>query len=587
MKNFLITILCAGIVQYTFAQVSTQYTVSFENAVHHEAQITATFKNLNSDTVEFRMSRSSPGRYALHEFAKNVYDVNVTDGNGKVLKATRPDPYSWNVKGHNGTLIVSYTLFANHGDGTYAQIDETHAHLNAPPTFMYAPELKDDEVEINFIVRDDLNWKVSTQLKHLEEHKYYAPNFQYFMDSPIEISDHKIRSFEIEGQKINFALHSNTTDKQFDSYFNKVKKIVIQQIAIFGELPAYDFGEYTFLACYAPQVSSDGMEHRNSTVLTNKNPNNDYLSVVSHELFHGWNAERIRPASLEPFDFTKTNMSGELWFAEGFTKYYEDLVKVRAGLITKDDYILNQGGGFNYVWTSTGRIFFNPIEMSYKAPFNDAASSIDEENNKITFISYYYYGKYLALALDLSLREIGLNLDDYMKLVWETYGKAEKPYSNENLHETLNDYAGADFGNSFFNNYIYDNKMPDFNRLLKSMGVDLAVDENQIYFGTYIYKQKIGEYPEFGSTAYEAGLTKGDKILKIGDYEFDESTSYREVLKNFNPGDAVNITFERFGQINQTTAILQNGNKYNFTLIKELDAETTQRKSAWLDAKTN
>ena len=154
--------------------ISSTYEISFENAVHHEAKINARFTNLSNEEVEFRMSRTSPGRYALHEFVKNVYDVEVTDGQGNKLDATRPDPYSWKVKGHDGTINVKYTLFANRGGGTYAQIDETHAHLNIPASFMYAPELANDEIEVTFNVREDLNWKVATQLKHKEGNTYYA-----------------------------------------------------------------------------------------------------------------------------------------------------------------------------------------------------------------------------------------------------------------------------------------------------------------------------------------------------------------------------------------------------------------------------
>ena len=144
-------------------QISSTYTISFENAVHHEAIVNATFTNLKSEEVEFRMSRTSPGRYALHEFMKNVYNVKVTDSKGNSLETTRPDPYSWNVKGHDGSIKVSYTLFANRGGGTYAQIDETHAHLNIPATFMYVPSLENDEIEVTFNIREDLNWKIATQ----------------------------------------------------------------------------------------------------------------------------------------------------------------------------------------------------------------------------------------------------------------------------------------------------------------------------------------------------------------------------------------------------------------------------------------
>jgi predicted metalloprotease with PDZ domain len=409
-------------------ETSTNYSISFENASHHEATIEAIFTNLKAGDIEVRMSRTSPGRYALHEFMKNVYKVTFTDSQGTILESTRPDPYSWNVTGHDGTIKLSYILFANRGGGTYAQIDDTHAHLNIPATFMYAPSLANNGIKVTFNVREDLDWKVATQLKHVEENTYYARDLQYFMDSPTEISNHSVRSFDVDGQKVNFVLHHNGTEEELDTYFEKVKKIVLEQKAVFGELPQFDYGEYSFLACYIPNASGDGMEHRNSTILTSTRALADgglegNIGTVSHEFFHCWNVERIRPQSLEPFDFEEANMSGELWFAEGFTSYYDDLTLCRAGLITQEEYIKGLTGTFDYVWNSPGRQFFNPIEMSYQAPFVDAARSVDPVNRSNTFISYYSYGSALGLALDLSLREKGLNLDDYMKLDRTTYGK--------------------------------------------------------------------------------------------------------------------------------------------------------------------
>ncbi len=144
------------------------------------------------------------------------------------------------------------------------------------------------------------------------------------------------------------------------------------------------------------------MEHRNSTIVTSTRSLADgadrNIGTVSHEFFHCWNVERIRPQSLEPFNFEDANMSGELWFAEGFTSYYDDLTLTRAGLIAQEDYIKGLTGTFNYVWNSPGRQFFNPIEMSYQAPFVDAARSVDDINRDNTFISYYSYGSMLGLG---------------------------------------------------------------------------------------------------------------------------------------------------------------------------------------------
>lgn len=576
------------------AQISSKYKISFENAVHHEAHINVTFTNLKADEAIFAMSRSSPGRYALHEFAKNVYNVKVTDGNGNELVATRPDPHTWSVKGHNGSIHVSYTLFGNHGDGTYAQIDETHAHLNLPATFIYAPELEADEIEVTFDVRKDLNWKVATQLKLQEDDTYYAENFQYLMDSPVEISNFRTRHFKVKDQIITFVLHDDeATDEQLDAYFEKVKKVVLEQRKVFGELPRFDYEEYLFLACYMPNATGDGMEHRNSTSIPSsrslaKGGLEMNIGTVAHEFFHIWNVERLRPKSLEPFDFSRANMSGDLWFAEGFTSYYDDLSLVRSGIMSQEKYLEGLARTFNYVWTSPGRQFFTPIEMSYQAPFVDAARSVDDTNRGNTFISYYSYGSMLGLALDLSLREKNLNLDDYMTLVWNLYGKTEIPYTAEDLRESLVSYAGKDFGKEFFNNFIYKSGMPNYKDLFKQVGLDLQI-KNDIDFGAFVMNQKLMGNPKMGSSAYTAGFQKGDKILTIGGLVLDGNTSINSLLNTFKIGEEVSVTYERYGTEQERPLTIATDRSYDLKMrdesSKEFNKKIKQNRAGWLNSK--
>ena len=126
----------------------------------------------------------------------------------------------------------------------------------------------------------------------------------------------------------------------------------------------------------------------------------------SHEFFHSWNVERIRPKSLEPFNLDDANMSGELWLAEGFTSYFgaagdaprrpDDHARARAG---------DGPGGRTPCSTSPGRRVRTAEEMSQQAPFVDAATAIDRTSFENTFISYYTWGEAIGLALDLSLRE--------------------------------------------------------------------------------------------------------------------------------------------------------------------------------------
>lgn len=590
MQRILLFFLFLGFIAN--AQTNT-YSISFENAEHHEAKIKATFPHIKDSNIRVRMSRSSPGRYALHEFAKNVYGLKATDASGKELKVTRVDPYSWKIENRDGTINVEYILFANHGDGTYSQVDKTHAHLNIPATFIYAEDYQERPIEVNFDVREDLNWKIATQLKKLSGNKYYAPNLYYFMDSPTEISNYQMREFELGGENIQFVLHHQGTEAELDKYFEQVKKIVKQEQAVYGELPDYDYGRYTFIVCYMPNVDGDGMEHRNSTIVTSTRSLANggmkrNLGTVAHEYFHCWNVERIRPEGLEPFDFSKANMSGCLWFAEGFTSYYDGLIRCRAGITPPEEYIEGLTGTFNYVWNSPAHQFFNPIEMSYQATFVDAATSVDPVNRENTFISYYSYGSILGLALDLSLREKDLNLDDFMKKMWMKYGKTEVAYEIEDIETTLKEYAGNQFAENFFNNYIYGSKMPDYASLFKDFGIKLTQKEDS-YFGVSVRPTdgglQIYRNTTMGSPAYEAGLDEGDVITSVDGTPVSTSEDFQEMIDEKGVGAQLKVEFKRYNENKETTVSLQKSPTYNISLDENASKEAVKKREKWLASK--
>lgn len=577
------------------AQTNT-YSISFENAVHHEAVIKANFPDVKPGTIIFEMSRTSPGRYALHEFAKNVYGFKATNSKGESLEVRRPNPYQWEVSGHDGTVNIEYILFANRGGGTYSQVDETHAHLNIPATFMFSPALSERKLEVTFDVREDLNWKVATQLPLVSGTTYKAPNMYYFMDSPTEISNYMLRSFEVDHMTINLALHHNGTEEEADAYFEKVKKVVLAEKEVYGQLPVFDYGNYTFLACYIPNASGDGMEHRNSTVVTSTRSLADggmerNIGTISHEFFHSWNVERIRPKTLEPFNFEAANMSGELWFAEGFTSYYTGLILCRAGLSSPKEYVEGLAGTFNYVWNSPARQFFNVIEMSQQAPFVDAATSVDPVNRENTFISYYSYGSVLGLALDMSLREKNLNLDDFMKLMWYNHGVTEVPYTVADIHAKLNQFAGYDFGDHFFNTYVYNSGMPNYEALMQYVGVVLEQPMDGPYFGARVSVKPdgtavISNNTQMGSPAYIAGLDNGDVILNINNIAIPEDQNFTDHLKQFNLGESLQVNFTRFGVSKTTTLKLTASPQYSFGLMEDKGqiptAQMLQARKEWL-----
>ncbi|HPR01517.1 MAG TPA: PDZ domain-containing protein [Saprospiraceae bacterium] len=602
MKHLIFSLLLLWALQLS-AQTPVEYAIAFPNAVHHEAEIQVTYRDVPAGPLEIRMSRSSPGRYAVHEFAKNCYGFRASDGEGHPLEIDHTNPYQWNVLGHQGTVVFSYTLFGNRGDGTYSQVDETHAHLNMPATFAFARGMDDRPIRIRFDLREDLHWKVATQLKPETATTFTAPNLQYFMDSPTEISDFQMRTFTetSNGKTYQFrlVLHAPNESEVIDAFKAAAMKIVAQEKAVYQELPGYDYGTYTFICCYMPQGSGDGMEHRNSTfisgnfVLDSSGLQRAY-GTVAHEFFHCWNVERIRPRSLEPFDFEQANMSGELWFAEGFTSYYTDLTLCRAGIISTSDYVSGISGGLNAVINSPARRYRTPVEMSQFAPFSDAATSIDPVNFGNTFISYYTYGKVLGLALDLSLRNQGQNrsLDGFMALMWDHYGKPEIPYSVADIESTLAEYAGEAFAQTFFDHYIYHSEMPDYQALLNSVGISLSLAHpGQAFLGASMEQNDqevtISRYPLFGTPAYIANLEAGDKIRTIDDQTVTSVDEAQSIIRKHQPGDTIQMQIERFGKMMRIPVLLMENPQLQTELIQApaiTDAASSQQKM-WLTGK--
>ncbi len=564
MKNMKKAVFAALVVipSSLSGQQAVIYNMSFDNAVHHEAQIEVTFPNVTSNVLEVRMSRSSPGRYAIHEFAKNIYSVTATDSRGRPLDVYRPDPYQWNVSGHDGTVVFKYTLFADRAGGTYSGIDATHAHLNIPATFAWARGMEERPIRAVFNIPENSGWRPATQLVQTgdEPITLEAPDLYYFMDSPIELSDYSLREWQVGDQTIRLAVHHAGSEDDVDQYAEWAEAVVEQEIAVYGELPRFDYGTYTFIADYLPHVNGDGMEHRNSTILSSTASlaaaGRGLLGTLSHEFFHAWNVERIRPQALEPFDFERANMSRELWFAEGFTSYYDDLAIRRAGIMTDAQYAQQLAGRINAVLFSPGREFFTAVEMSMQAPFVDAATSIDPHNRANTFISYYTWGAAIGLGLDLTIRSNypGHTLDEVMAAVWRRFGVPEIPYTVDDLQLVLGDVVGdADFAEDFFDRFIRGHEAVDYERLLSHAGFLLKPrNPGSAYLGAVNFSERngtvaISSSTLIGSPLYEAGLDRGDVISSINGQSITSRDQIVDLVGRLSVGDRVDMDVEQRG----------------------------------------
>jgi predicted metalloprotease with PDZ domain len=566
---------------YAGAQAPVEYRLSFPEPEHRLMTVEVRFDEAPAGPLELRMSRSSPGRYAVHEFAKNVFDVRITDASGAALPVARPNPHQWNVTAHDGSVRVAYQIFGDRVDGTYLGIDSTHAHINMPAALMWARGFEMRPVTVRFAPPSGTGWRVGTQLfPGSDPFTFTAPNLQYLMDSPAEVSAFSLRTITLadapRSPVVRLAVHHTGTDAELDAFARDVERIVREAGRVYGEFPIFDGNTYTFIADYTPWANGDGMEHRNSTIVTSqssiRNNRLGLLDTISHEFFHAWNVERIRPRALEPFNFEDANMSGELWLAEGFTSYYGPLVLLRSGLGDIETFTAEMASVINGVASSPGRRLRSAEEMSRLAPFVDAAAAVDRTDFDDTYISYYTWGAAIGLGLDLTLRDRSngaVTLDHFMRALWQRHGKpggkapgyVDVPYTVADLKAALASVAGdTAFADDFFARYIQGREVVNYEPLLARAGLALRlVSPGRAFAGELRLQDAQGRArvsaSPLDSPVYEAGLDRDDVILAVGGATVENASDVERLIRARKPGDELPLVFDRRGE--RITAMLR------------------------------
>jgi predicted metalloprotease with PDZ domain len=609
VKRAVVFLVCVLISSAAWAQ-AVEYKLSFPAPEHRWMQVEARFPNVPSGVLQVRMARTSPGRYALHEFAKNVFDVSIVNGQGQPITATRPDPHQWDIASHDGTVVVTYKVFGDRTDGTYLGIDDMHAHINIPAALMFARGWFERPARVTFVQPAGKTWRVATQLFPTADPLVFtAPNIHYLMDSPSDFSNFMLREFTVDdGQKRNgplptfrVALTHDGSEAEADLFAKDVERIVRETVPVFGELPNFETNTYTFLSVYLPWANGDGMEHRNSTSLTSsgalRNPQqrSGILGTVAHEFFHAWNMERLRSSGVEPFDFEQADMSDDLWLGEGFTNYFDGLIQHRAGFTDLDGFAGELAGVINAVTLSPGRMFRSAVDMSRLAPFVDAAASIDRTAWPNLFISYYTYGQAIGLGLDLSLRDRTngrVTGDDYMRGLWAQFGrpgqkqpgKVSTAYNIDGLKESLAKSSGdRGFANDFFSKFVEGREVVDYARLLGRAGLIMRKRAagrpfaGQVTLAPGGSALRVNGLVPWQSPLYKAGVAQDDQLVSLDGTALTSTASYDAALARHKPGDRVALRFvRRSGETINATLVLDEDPRVEVVPVEKTGGTLTE-----------
>ncbi len=444
------------------------YQLSLANPSQHLFHVTVNVPDVHGDLILQMPAWNA--LYEIRDFGSRIQRVEAFTGSHG-LAIEKVDKLTWHVRGE-GIVTVRYSIYWDSPGPFASQLSEDHAFINPAMVFMYFPERRDERI---FLALQDLpsNWNVTTALDLSTfqsgpntAHTVSAQNYDAFADGPIEIGTCKL--FRIPGIEpaISVAIHGDGW-KQADVE-NTLRKICKYEIELMGGAP---FDHYVFIFHLAKdaQGAGGGMEHANSTAI-NVNSESQLASVSAHEFFHLWNVKRIRPASLEPIDYTREQYTRALWFAEGVTSTYGRYAQVRSGLWSKQEFYADLAQQINELESRPA----NQWQSAEQSSLDTWLDKYDYYNGPEFSVSYYTKGQVLGDLLDILIRDRTDNersLDDVMRKMNQDFAENGKTYRDSlDVRLTAEEVAGGSF-EDFFRKYIANAEPLPYQSVLAKAGL--------------------------------------------------------------------------------------------------------------------
>jgi predicted metalloprotease with PDZ domain len=593
MRAYRWAVLLAATVLAAQAAAAAQrisYTVSADPTAGRW-RVSITVPRIQGGTVDLQMPSWSPGAYIMGNYAQRVQDLAAAAPDGTPLEVTRPDASTWRVAaGRARTVVVRYSLGGAGGGmlGRGGAVSESRAALSGPSSYLYVVGRQREPVDL--CVEVPAGWKVAVSLDPGKEPNHYvAPNYDVLADAPIEAGNFAEDTFEVGGVPHRIVLTGSYDHIDRARLVEVCRRVAEAQTRFFRHIP---YKRYIFLFnVTGPRGrGGGGLEHLASTQITFSGDVSDSIaSLISHEFFHLWNVKRIRPKPLGPFDYTKPAITGNLWWSEGVTSYYGDLLLTRAGLWTKDVYLRHLGSVITNLQGNPARLRVSAEESSRRVWETGGTTGYGG-------LSYYVKGELMGLCLDLKIRSVTggrRSLDDVMRSLYDQCGRGEGPgFDEDAIRRTVSRVAGRDLS-SYYDLLARSTEELPLAEALAVVGLKLIERPGgrkiaDMGLGLRRDRERQGvllvESVAQGGAAARAGLRAGDTITSIN----GEPAGFLNMgyLTRPEPGSRIRVRVERSGRTEEMELVPDERDavQYSVEPDPEASAEALKRQAAWLGA---
>lgn len=490
-----------------------------------------------------------PGSYLVREFSKNLQCIRAYQGK-KPLEAIQADKCSWQIDcDSTKPLVITYQVFAHDNSVRTAWLDDARGFFNGTSICLRVEGQEDTKHILDLRpIATKRNWQVATGAAPLKINSqgfgsYSFTDYDELVDCPFELGTFWSGNFIARGVKHRFVVTGTTATFDGAKLLADTQKICEAEMQFWHGKSTNSknkppFKSYVFML-NAVDDGYGGLEHRNSTALICNRKDlprlgevkqpagyTTLLGLISHEYFHTWNVKRLRPREFAEFDYSQENYTELLWFFEGFTSYYDDLLLRRAGLIDDAQYLDLLSKTANQVMQTPGRKVQAVAEASFDAWVKYYRP---EPNTANTTVSYYTKGALVALCFDLTLRTEGkTTLDDVMRGLWVRCKAG--PMSERDFAAVLEELGGRSFAKEI-KAWVHGTGELPVRDMLTKHGVTVSDEPAQL-------QQRLGlrvsesagisiKVVLSGGAAEKAGFAPGDEWLGIAVGTGSKAQSWR------------------------------------------------------------
>ena len=388
-----------------------------------------------------------PGSYLVREFSKNLQGLQAQQGAAAPLAVEQLDKCSWQIACSAAKpLLLRYQVHAHDNSVRSAWLDRQRGFFNGTSLCL---KVEGQESSAHVLELPPpkpatglKRWQLATGLTARKVNaqgfgSYLAADYDELIDCPVEMGAFWSGTFKARSVAHRFVVAGAAPTFDGARLLADAQKICETEIAFWHGSKKPPFKNYLFML-NAVDDGYGGLEHRNSTALIctrrdlprvgEPKTAEGYTTLrglISHEYFHTWNVKRLRPAEFASYRHGSENYTELLWFFEGFTSYYDDLLLRRAGLLDNAAYLKLINKTINQVMQTPGRLLQTVAQASFDAWVKYYRP---DENTPNATVSYYTKGALVALCLDLTLRSEarerrenqpeGATLDQVMRSLW-------------------------------------------------------------------------------------------------------------------------------------------------------------------------